>query len=116
MESSMNFMSMFNIFIAVYVLYYAIKGDGKIYENDYPKEMKAEHAKILRIFCWVVGCGMLPLAILEYMNGFDSIYTIISIIFVLGCIVVYAVVFRKKFGSLLKKPVKKNSSKNKKKK
>lgn len=114
MESTLNFMSMFNIFIAAYVLYYAIKGSGKVYENDYPKEMKAEHAKILRIFCWVVGVGMMPLAILEYKDGFNSIWTTISIFFVLGCIAVYVVIFRKKFGKYLKKPAKKNQKINQK--
>ena len=111
--SNMNSMMVwFNIFIAVYLLYYAIKGSGKVYENDYPKEMKEEHAKFLRMFCWVTGVGMLVLSILEYISisnadaaagSFNSPFTIVSIVYVLACIVVYFVVFQKKFRPYLKK-------------
>jgi len=48
MDGAFNFMMIFDIFIAVYLLYYAIKGSGKAYENDYPEEMQAAHRKLLR--------------------------------------------------------------------
>lgn len=102
-ESSMSFMIIFNIFIAVYILYYAFKGTGKIYENDYPKEMQEAHTKFLRKFCWITGVGLLVFSILEYINGFNSIWAIFSIAYVLGCIVVYAVLFRVRFKEYIQK-------------
>ena len=96
-----DFMLYFNLFIAVYVLYYAIRGQGKIYENDYPKAIKEDHAKLLRKFCWIVGLGMLPLTILELVynaNGQASIFSIINIGFVMAAIVIYLIIFRVRFG------------------
>lgn len=104
MSSSMNFMMIFNIFIAAYLLYYAIKGTGKVYENEYPKAMKEEHAKLLRKFCWITGVGLLVFSILEYIKGFNSVWTIVSIVYVLGCIVVYFILFRVRFKEYLAKP------------
>jgi len=113
MDSSMSFMIIFNIFIAIYILYYAIKGSGKIYENDYPKEMQEAHNKFLRKFCWITGIGLLIFSILEYANGFNSIWAIFSIAYVLGCIVVYAVTFRVRFKEYIQKtkPVKQKKTK-----
>jgi len=91
----------FNLFIAVYVLYYAIRGQGKIYENDYPTSIKEAHAKLLRKFCWIVGLGMFPLTILELVystNQQASFLSWINIGFVLVCVVTYLVIFRIKFG------------------
>ncbi len=96
-----DFILYFNLFIAVYVLYYAIRGEGKIYENDYPTEIKEDHAKFLRKFCWIVGLGMLPLTILELTFQGDtafSFFSWINIGFVLVCVVVYLIVFRIRFG------------------
>lgn len=104
MASSMNFMIIFNIFIAVYLLYYAIKGSGKIYENDYPAEMKEAHAKFMRKFCLITGIGLLILSIFEYIYGFESVFSIMSIVYVLGCIVVYLVVFKVRFKQYISKP------------
>ncbi len=104
MASSMNFMMLFNIFIAIYLLYYAIKGSGKAYENDYPKEMKESHNKMLRKFCWITGVGLLILSILEYQAGFDSVWSIVSIVFVLGCVVTYFILFRVRYKQYLSKP------------
>ncbi len=99
-----DFMLYFNLFIAVYVLYYAVKGTGKIYENDYPKEIKEDHARFLRKFCWVVGIGMLPLTIMELVlqgNPYIAFFSWANIGFVLVCIVVYLIVFRKRWGKFV---------------
>ena len=45
-----DFMLYFNVLIAIYLLYYAIKGSGKIYENDFPEEAKKAHNTFLRKF------------------------------------------------------------------
>ena len=103
MGSSMNFMMIFNIFIAAYLLYYAIKGTGKVYENEYPKAMQESYMKFMRKFCWITGIGMLILSILEYINKSNSIFTVISIVYVLGCVVLYFILFRVKYKEFLKK-------------
>lgn len=100
-DSAMNFMVIFNIFIGVFLLYYAITGKGKLYEGDYPKEMMEEHVKLLRKFCWLVGAPMLGLSILEYIYGFGSIWSTISFIYVMGGIVIYFIIFTKRFKKYL---------------
>lgn len=106
MQGAFNFMIIFDIFIGVYLLYYAIKGSGKAYENDYPEEMQTEHRRLLRLFCWITGAPLLVLSILEYMSPDKamSIWSIISIIYILGCVVTYFIIFRIKFKEYLKDP------------
>lgn len=97
----MNFMVVFDIFIGGYLLYYAIMGRGKLYEGDYPKEMMEPHRKMLRKFCWIVGVPMLILSILEYTYGYQSIWATISIVYVLGAVVIYFIIFTMKFRKYL---------------
>lgn len=106
MGDAFNFMMYFDIFIAGYLLYYAIKGSGKAYENDYPAEMQEEHRKMMRIFCWATGAPLLVLSILELTagNGVTSIYSIISVVYILGCVVAYFIIFRVKFKHYLRNP------------
>ncbi|MBD5560451.1 MAG: hypothetical protein HDQ87_08890 [Clostridia bacterium] len=101
-DSSMNMMVIFDVFIAVYLLYYAIKGDGKLYENDFPKAMQEEHRSLLRKFCWITGVPMLVLSVLEYMYSYRSMWSYIVIGYGLTCVVVYVIVFRVRFGRYLK--------------
>lgn len=114
-SEAMGFMIIFNIFIGVYLLYYAIRGTGKLYENEYPEKMQAAHRSLLRKFCWITGAGMLVLSILEYMNQGVMVFAIVSIVFVLGCVVVYYVLFRTRFGEYIytkkeNKPAKKDKN------
>ncbi len=106
MDGAFNFMMLFDIFIAVYLLYYAIKGSGKAYENDFPAEMQEAHRKMLRLFCWIAGAPLLVLSILEYTSGqgITSIWSVISIVYILSCVVVYFVLFRVRFKEYLKNP------------
>lgn len=106
MDGAFNFMMIFDIFIAVYLLYYAIKGSGKAYENDYPEEMQEAHRKLLRTFCWITGAPLLVLSILEYMSaeGIRSPWSIVSIIYILACVVAYFIIFRVKFKEYLRNP------------
>ncbi|MEG0257020.1 MAG: hypothetical protein RR632_01825, partial [Christensenella sp.] len=106
MQGAFNFMILFDIFIAIYLLYYAIKGSGKAYENDYPEEMQAEHRKLLRLFCWITSVPLLVLSVLEYTSPDKamSVWSIISIVYILSCVVAYFIVFRVKFKTYLKDP------------
>lgn len=108
MESSMQFMSAFDLFIACYVLYYAVKGDGKVYENEYPKEMKEAYRKLMRSFCWILGIGMLPLSVCQYIYGFTSPWSLAIMFYGAGCIAYFLITDYIKF----KKPLK-ESGRNK---
>lgn len=100
-DSSMNMMVIFDVFIAVYLLYYAIKGDGKLYENDFPKAMQEEHRNLLRKFCWIAGAPMLVLSVLEYIYSYRSLWAYIIIGYGLACVVVYVILFRVRFAKYL---------------
>lgn len=102
MAGAMDFMTIFNVFIAVYLLYYGIKGTGKLYEGDYPKAMRESHNKLLRKFCLIVGFPMLAMSILEYMYGFMSIWGTLNICYVLGAVVVYFIIFQMRYRQYLK--------------
>ena len=96
-SQQMDFMLYFNIFIGVYLLYYAIKGTGKIYENEYPKEVKEAHAKFLRKFCWIVGIAMIALTVLELNFRELTFLAWIEISFVGAAVVFYVIVAHIKF-------------------
>lgn len=100
-DSSMNMMVIFDVFIAVYLLYYAVKGEGKLYENDFPKAMQEEHRKLLRKFCWITGTPMLVLSVLEYIYSYRSVWSYIVIGYGLACVAVYVIIFRVRFGKYL---------------
>ena len=103
-----SLMNYFMLFVAVYVLYYAIRGQGRVYDNDYPKAMKEAHTKFLRKFCWIIGLGMLPLVILEMVYPTVGIFAWANIGYVLGLVIVYVIMFRIKFGKYVypQKPTK----------
>lgn len=97
-----DLMLYFMLFAGVYVLYYAIRGEGKIYENEYPKAIQEEHRKFLRKFCWVIGVGVLSLTALEFAIGQQFPFiSWVNIGYVLGCVVVYVILLRKKFGKYI---------------
>ena len=105
----LDFMFYFNILIAIYVLYYAFRGKGRIYEVDYPEEARIEYCRMLRLFCWVVGIFMLVLSIAELilyntpeLYVYSSIVSWINIICVLVAVVVFIIVTKKKFGKYQK--------------
>lgn len=100
MENMNQMMSIFSILIGAFALYSAITGKGPAFKNDYPKAMKAEAERMLRIACWVAGPIMLVTGILDYM-GYQWAF-FISMGTILPGIVVYVVLFRKKFKQYLK--------------
>ena len=94
-------MAIFTIIIGVFALYSAFTGKGPAFKSDHPKEMKEEADKMLRTFCWIVGPVLLVTGVLDYM-GYTWAY-FISMGVVLPGIVVYMILFRKKFKKYLKK-------------
>ncbi len=116
--SSLNsFMSLFMVFIGVLALYAAITGKGPVFNNEYPKSMKEDANKMLRKFCWYVGPVALITGALDYFwprivgeevvrnGGFilSQLPYLLSMVLVIPAVVIYVVLFRKRFKQQLKK-------------
>lgn len=101
MDSLNSMMSLFMILIGVLALYSAFTGKGPAFKNDYPKAMKEDADNMLRKFCWIIGPTALVLGIIDYL-GYSWAY-IVQMIIILPTIVVYIILFRKRFKQYLKK-------------
>ena len=100
MENMNQMMSIFTILIGAFALYSAVTGRGPAYKNDYPKAMKEDANKMLRQFCWIVAPIMLVTGVLDYL-GYTWAFFITLGITIPG-IVVYTIMFRKRFKKYLK--------------
>lgn len=100
LQSMDQFMSIIMVIAGLMSFYYAITGKGKVFENDYPKEMKEDANKLLRNFLWLIGPFALISGILQLI-GYAWAYWISLV--VLPEIVVYYIIFRKRFKQYLKK-------------
>lgn len=99
-QSMNQFMAGIMAVAGLMALYYAITGKGKVYENDYPKAMKEGANKFMRNFLWIIGPVALVsggLELLGYAWGFWIGFAL------LPAIVVYYILFRRKFKEYLKK-------------
>ncbi len=94
-------MAVFMIIFGVFALYSAFTGKGPAFKNDYPKAMKEEADKMLRQFCWIFGPLALVFGVLDYM-GYEWVY-FVEIGTILPGVIVYVVLFRKRFKQYLKK-------------
>lgn len=95
-------MDIFMIIAGVLAVMYAITGHAPGFNTDYPKEMKADAEKMLRKFCWVVGPVVVVASVAEMITNIQIIFWI-SMAIIVPAIVVYIVLFRKKFKKYLKK-------------
>ena len=68
---SLGLMTIFELFIGVYLIYAAIKGDGKLYENDYLKCSKEEYVKTMRKLAALTGVLMIISGGLELLGVVD---------------------------------------------
>ena len=96
-----QFMSGFTVLIGLFALYSAITGKGPAYKNEYPKAMVADANKMMRIFCWIVSPVIIIFGVLDYL-GYSWAY-IVNVSFTLPAIVIYFILFRRKFKQFLKK-------------
>ena len=96
-----QFMAVFMIIIGVLALYSAFTGKGPAFKNDYPKAMKKDANEMLRKFCWVLGPVVTASGILEYMGMEWAYWAGLAII--APTLVVYFVMFRKRFKQYLSK-------------
>lgn len=100
-----NFFLLINIAIGIYATYAGIVGRGFAYKNDYPEEIKADANALLRKFLLVIGPVMLVGSAVDYFSllGDATFYFALSVIvIVLALVIVYIVIFRKRFGKYLK--------------
>ncbi len=101
-----DFDSMFGymfVIIGVMCLYFAFRGKGMAYNNTYPKAIKEEADKLLRLFLWILGPIVLVQGILD-ITGITAQYRFIyAILFsvTLIILVIYFVIFKRKFGKAL---------------
>ncbi|MBR5292386.1 MAG: hypothetical protein IKU32_05640 [Clostridia bacterium] len=93
-----GFMTMFEFFIAIYLLYAAFKGDGKLYENEYINCSREEYIKGMRKLAALTGVVMLASCGLELFKVIEPASTIGWILWALtfGCILVMVVYSVKK--------------------
>ncbi|MDD6044758.1 MAG: hypothetical protein PUC76_03810 [Clostridia bacterium] len=68
MQSSFGMLTMFELLIGVYLIYAAIKSDGKLYENDYLKCSREEYVKGMRRLALLTGVIMLLSSGLELLG------------------------------------------------
>lgn len=100
-DSMNQMMSGFTVIIGLFALYSAVTGKGPAYKNDYPKAMVADANKMMRMFCWIVGPIITVLGVLDYL-GYTWAY-IVNVCTVIPAIVIYFILFRRKFKEFLKK-------------
>lgn len=96
-----QFMSGFTVIIGLFALYSAITGKGPAYKNDYPKAMVADANKMMRTFCWIISPVIIIFGVLDYL-GYSWAY-IANVCITIPAIVVYFILFRRKFKQFLKK-------------
>lgn len=90
-----GFFSIFQIVIGAYLIYAAITGKGKLYENDNLKESisREKYVKKMRLYALVTGIVMLAGAVLEYTGIVSPVSPLGWVIWGAGflCILVMAV-------------------------
>ncbi len=100
--SSMNsFMAIMMIAIGVFALYSALTGKGPAFKNDYPASMQADAHKMLQKFLWIIGPVTLVTGVLDFL-GYTWAYWA-SVAIVIPAIIVYIIIFRKRFKEDLKR-------------
>lgn len=114
METYDSMFGYFFAFAGVMSLYFAFTGKGMAYKSDYPKEIKEDADKLLRVFLWIIGPLLIAQGILD-IKGITAQYRYLYLIFMvvaLGILTVYFIIFRKRFGKALKKTKSKEINKS----
>lgn len=98
-----GFMSIMMIAIGVFAFYSAVTGKGPAYKNSYPKSMQEDASKMLQKFLWFIAPVTLISGILDYVYP-ESLWPYLGgIIVIFPAIIVYVVLFRRKFKDELKR-------------
>ncbi|MBQ4610792.1 MAG: hypothetical protein IJN83_01280 [Clostridia bacterium] len=64
----MGFLTILEILIGIYLIYAAIRGKGKLYENDYLNCPREQYVRTMRIMAAVTGVIMLGTAVVEMLG------------------------------------------------
>jgi hypothetical protein len=98
-----NFFSILMIAVGVFAIYSAITGKGPAFRNDYPASMQKESTKFLQKFLWIIGPVSLITGVLDFVYK-DSMWPYLaSVIIIVPTIVIYMILFRRKFKEDLKR-------------
>ena len=107
MDNVNSMMAMFNLIIGAICAYCAITGKGFAYKNEYPKEVKPEADRMMRILLAILAPIMLFMGAEDYFSLFeDNISFIVQITctaLVFVGVVAYIVWIRVKFGKIIDK-------------
>lgn len=98
-----NLFSFIMIAAGVFGIYSALTGKGPAYRNDYPASMQKEANKFLQKFLWILGPVATITGILDFVYSGESWPYLVSVAIILPTIIVYVVMFRKKFKDDLKR-------------
>jgi len=98
-----NLMSIMMIAIGVFALYSAVTGKGPAFKNSYPQSMQEGATKMLQKFLWFIAPVTLASGILDFVYP-DSMWPYLGgVILIIPAIVVYIILFRRKFKEELKR-------------
>lgn len=89
-----------DIAIGAYLLYAGISGKGNVYQNNrLPEEVQGEAKKLLRVITLILGAILFVSGIFEAFHLFQQeIVMLVSIGACVIVLIVYYIIFRKKFG------------------
>ena len=89
-----------DIAIGTYLLYAGISGKGNVYQNNrLPEEVQGEAKKLLRVITLILGAILFVSGIFEAFHLFQQeIVMLVSIGACVIVLIVYYILFRKKFG------------------
>ena len=89
-----------DIAIGAYLLYAGISGKGNVYQNNrLPEEVQGEAKKLLRVITLILGAILFVSGIFEAFHLFQQeIVMLASIGACVIVLIVYYILFRKKFG------------------
>ena len=98
-----SFMSIMMIAIGVFALYSAVTGKGPAYKNSYPASMQEGATKMLQKFLWLIAPVTLISGILDFVYPGSPWPYLGGIIIIIPAIIVYVILFRRKFKEDLKR-------------
>lgn len=97
---TLDIVILMDIAIGAYLLYAGISGKGNVYQNNrLPDEVKDDAKKLLRVITLILGAILFVSGIFEAFHLFpQDIVMLVSIAACIVVLVVYYILFRKKFG------------------
>ena len=97
---TLDIVILMDIAIGAYLLYAGISGKGNVYQNNrLPDEVKDDAKKLLRVITLILGAILFVSGIFEAFHLFpQNIVMLASIAACIVVLVIYYILFRKKFG------------------